>query len=101
MGLHLEQPFRCLYIGVTSGLSGRAWEHKTGVLEGFTKKYKINQLVYYEFFHDIESAISRENQLKGWSRAKKNRPRSEDESWMERSPASRYNVGPSARLAQP
>ncbi|HEV3273056.1 MAG TPA: GIY-YIG nuclease family protein, partial [Candidatus Methylacidiphilales bacterium] len=62
---------RRLYIGVTSDLHGRVWEHKNGILEGFTKKYKINQLVYYEFFHDIESAIEREKQLKGWSRAKK------------------------------
>jgi putative endonuclease len=62
---------RCLYIGVTSDLSGRVWEHKSGAFEGFTKKYKINQLVYHELFHDIESAIAREKQLKGWSRAKK------------------------------
>jgi len=44
---------------------------KTGVYEGFTKKYKINQLVYHELFHDIETAIAREKQLKGWTRAKK------------------------------
>jgi putative endonuclease len=62
---------RCVYIGVTSDLSRRVWEHKNGVFEGFTKKYKINQLVYHELFHDIESAIAREKQLKGWSRAKK------------------------------
>jgi len=62
---------RCLYIGVTSDLSGRVWEHKNGVYTGFTKMYKVNQLVYHEFFQDIESAIAREKQLKGWSRAKK------------------------------
>ena len=62
---------RCLYIGVTSDLHGRVWEHKSGALDGFTKKYKINQLVYHEFFSDIESAIAREKQLKVWSRAKK------------------------------
>jgi len=62
---------RCLYIGVTSDLSGRIWEHKNGVYAGFTKKYKLNQLAYHEFFHDIEIAIAREKQLKGWSRAKK------------------------------
>jgi putative endonuclease len=67
----LSSHSRCLYIGVTSDLHGRVWEHKNGVLEAFTKKYKISQLVYYEFFHDIESAIAREKQLKGWSRAKK------------------------------
>ena len=62
---------RCLYIGITSDLHGRVWEDKSGVLEGFTKIYKINQLVYYEFIHDIETAIAREKQLKGWTRAKK------------------------------
>ena len=62
---------RCLYIGVTSSLPGRVWEHKTGVYEGFSKKYKIHLLVYQEFFDDIVSAIAREKQLKGWSRAKK------------------------------
>ena len=62
---------RCLYIGVTSDLHGRVWEHKNGVLEGFSKKYKTHDLVYQEFLYDIESAIAREKQLKGWSRAKK------------------------------
>ena len=62
---------RCLYIGVTSSLHGRIWEHKTGVHEGFSKKYKTHNLVYQEFFDDIETAIAREKQLKGWSRAKK------------------------------
>jgi putative endonuclease len=47
------------------------WEHKNGSYQGFTKKYKIDRLVYREFFQDIESAIAREKQLKGWSRAKK------------------------------
>jgi len=62
---------RCLYIGVTSDLSGRLYEHKSGAFEGFTKKYRIDKLVYYEFFHDIEEAIAREKQLKGWRRSKK------------------------------
>ncbi len=62
---------RCLYIGVTIDLHGRVWEHKNGVYEGFSKKYKTHDLVYHEFFNDIESAIAREQQLKGWTRAKK------------------------------
>ena len=62
---------RRLYVGVTSDLSGRLWEHKSRAYEGFTKKYKLDQLVYFEFFQDIETAILREKQLKGWSRAKK------------------------------
>ena len=47
------------------------WEHKEGVLPGFTKTYKINQLVWYEDYPDMLSAILREKQLKGWTRAKK------------------------------
>jgi putative endonuclease len=61
----------CPYLGVTSDLSGCLWEHKNSIYPGFTKKYKIDQLVYREFLQDIESAIAREKQLKGWSRAKK------------------------------
>jgi putative endonuclease len=61
----------CLYVGVTSDLHGRVWEHKNGAYEGFSKKHKTHYLVYQEFFDDIELAIAREKQLKGWSRAKK------------------------------
>ena len=62
---------RCLYIGVTSDLLDRVQEHKNGVYKRFTLKYKVHQLVYHECFHDIETTIAREKQLKGWSRAKK------------------------------
>jgi putative endonuclease len=62
---------RCLYVGVTGDLHGRVWEHKNGVYEGFSKKYKTHYLVYQEFLDDIETAIAREKQLKGWSRARK------------------------------
>ncbi len=55
---------RCLYIGVTSDLHGRIWEHKNSVYPGITKTYKIDQLIYHEFFHDIESAIARRNSSK-------------------------------------
>ena len=58
-----------LYIGVTSNLIKRAWEHRNNVVEGFTKKYNVHQLVYYEQHEDIESAILREKRLKKWSRA--------------------------------
>ncbi|MCE0497038.1 MAG: GIY-YIG nuclease family protein [Methylacidiphilales bacterium] len=67
----LSSHSRRLYIGVTSNLENRVWEHKEGRIEGFTKTYKINQLVYYEVYPDMLSAIAREKQLKGWSRAKK------------------------------
>jgi putative endonuclease len=67
----MSSPFRRLYIGVTSDLHDRVWKHKSGVHEGFSKKDKTHHLVYQEFFDDIETAIAREKQLKGWSRAKK------------------------------
>ena len=57
-----------LYIGVTSNLPKRVWEHKNKVVKGFTEKYNINKLVYYELTDSIESAISREKQLKRWHR---------------------------------
>ena len=60
-----------LYIGVTSNLEKRIAEHKQGFFEGFSKKYNLNKLVYYEQTSDIVSAISREKQLKGWRREKK------------------------------
>jgi putative endonuclease len=67
----LSSHTRRLYIGVTSNVEGRVWDHKQGKIEGFTKVYKINQLVYYEVYPDMQSAIAREKQLKGWSRARK------------------------------
>lgn len=57
-----------LYIGVTSNLQKRVWEHKNKVVEGFTKKYNVDKLVYYELTDSIESAINREKQLKHWHR---------------------------------
>ncbi len=57
-----------LYVGVTNNLNRRIIEHKTGVNNGFTKKYGVSQLVYYESFHDINMAIRREKQLKNWKR---------------------------------
>jgi len=58
-----------IYIGVTSNLVKRVWEHKNNLIEGFTKKYFIHNLVYYETFEDIEEAIKREKQLKKWNRS--------------------------------
>jgi putative endonuclease len=60
-----------LYIGVTNDLVRRAHEHKTKCVEGFTTKYNLTQLVYYESGADIREAIAREKQLKGWRRSKK------------------------------
>jgi putative endonuclease len=57
-----------LYIGVTSDLIRRVWEHKNNLVEGFTKKYGVHQLVYFEFHDDMVSAITREKQIKKWNR---------------------------------
>lgn len=62
---------RTLYIGVTSNIRRRAWEHKEKLIEGFTKKYNIEELIYYEFYEDMPTAIEREKQLKRWSRKNK------------------------------
>jgi putative endonuclease len=58
-----------LYIGVTNDLQRRAWDHKNDLLEGFTKRYGVHRLVYYELHGDMVSAISREKQMKKWNRA--------------------------------
>ena len=60
-----------IYTGVTSDLQKRIYEHKEKMVEGFTKKYNVNRLVYYEAFDSIEDAISREKQIKAGSRKKK------------------------------
>ena len=62
---------RTLYTGVTDDLFHRALQHKKGEIEGFTKKYNINRLVYYETFKYIDKAIAREKQIKAWTRAKR------------------------------
>ena len=57
-----------LYIGVTNNLKRRVGEHKSGIVEGFTKKYILNRLVYFEIHNDINGAILREKRLKKWNR---------------------------------
>ena len=56
------------YIGVTGDLKKRIWEHKNKVIDGFTKKYNVDKLVYYELTEDVNSALNREKQLKLWHR---------------------------------
>jgi putative endonuclease len=58
-----------LYIGVTSDLVQRVWQHKNDEADGFTKKYGVHLLVYYELHDDMENAILREKRLKKWNRA--------------------------------
>jgi len=60
-----------LYTGVTSDLKKRIYKHKLKLLEGFTRKYNVDKLVYYEIYEDIHGAITREKQIKGGSRKKK------------------------------
>lgn len=60
-----------IYTGVTNDLKRRVYEHRMGMLEGFTRKYRVKKLVYYEIFDEIETAIMREKQIKAGSREKK------------------------------
>ena len=59
---------KTLYIGVTNDLTRRIYEHKNGIIKGFSKKYNLNKLVYFEDFYNIDDAIKREKQLKNWHR---------------------------------
>lgn len=60
-----------LYTGITSNIEKRVYEHKMKIIPGFTQKYNVNKLVYYEEFPDPESAIAAEKKIKGWKRTKK------------------------------
>src|SRR5271157_1323886 len=62
---------RRIYTGVTNNIERRVKQHKSGEIEGFTKRYKINRLVHYETFQYVRSAIRREKEIKGWDRAKR------------------------------
>ena len=63
---------KVIYIGVTNNLERRIFEHKSGEIAGFTQKYRVNKLVYFESYSDVNDAIAREKTLKGWVRSKKN-----------------------------
>ena len=67
----LSNEARTLYIGITNNLERRMYEHKNKLIDGFTKKYNLTKLVYYETTTEIRDAIAREKQLKGWLRIKK------------------------------
>jgi putative endonuclease len=62
---------KTLYVGVTNNLMRRVREQKTGIGSGFTAKYKLDRLVYFERFEDVRNAIEREKRIKGWLRIKK------------------------------
>ncbi|HEV2423380.1 MAG TPA: GIY-YIG nuclease family protein [Terriglobia bacterium] len=88
----LSSRFRVFYTGVTNNLERRILEHKRKLAPGFTQKYNVDRLVYFETSNDIRSAIQREKQIKGWLRSKKialivaNNPTWRDlsEGWFER-----------------
>lgn len=63
-----SKPYGTLYVGVTSNLIQRVFQHKEGLVDGFTKKYNVHQLVYYEVHLDIREAILREKRIKKWNR---------------------------------
>ncbi len=64
-----NRPNGTLYVGVTSNIARRVWEHREGVVEGFTKQYGLKRLVYVEAHEEIRAAIQREKTIKHWERA--------------------------------
>ena len=73
-----------LYIGVTNNLQRRLYEHKNHLVKGFTQKYSVHKLVYFETTGDVRVALEREKELKGWTRAKKNALVSKDNpNWLD------------------
>jgi len=80
----LTSKTKVLYVGMTDILQRRIYEHKLGLVEGFTKRYNVNKLVYYESQPDLKSAIKREKQLKNWHRQWKiNLIESKNEDWKD------------------
>ena len=67
----LTNDSRTLYVGVTNNLAKRVYEHREKLIDGFTKRYNIAQLVCYEETNDVKAAIAREKEIKGWTRQKK------------------------------
>jgi putative endonuclease len=64
---------KVIYIGMTNDLERRIYEHKNKIFEGFSKKYNLNKLVFYEYTNDVNAAILREKEIKKWRREKKNK----------------------------
>ena len=67
----MNSPTGTLYTGMTNDLQRRVHQHKNKLIEGFTKRYNVTRLAYYEEFGDVRAAIAREKQIKGWRRSKK------------------------------
>ena len=64
---------KVIYVGVTNNLIRRIYEHRNKLIDGFTKKYNLAKLVYYELYFDVNDALRREKEIKGWRREKKNK----------------------------
>ena len=80
----LTNKSKTLYIGVTNNLDRRIYEHKNKLIDGFTKKYNLDRLVYFEVFNNIEDALRREKQLKNWHRQwKMNLVESVNQEWKD------------------
>ena len=89
-----------LYTGVTNSLVRRVWQHQNSEIEGFTKTYKVNRLVYYGCFDDPQDAIAREEEIKGWRRDKKNAlVEKMNPKWTDLSPMLFQHFKPSSRAS--
>lgn len=79
-----DKPYGTLYVGVTNNLPRRMWEHQTGAYKGFSQKYGLKQLVYYEQYSSIDEAICREKNIKAWKREwKTNKIKEFNTSWRD------------------
>ena len=91
-----------LHTGITNSLMRRVWQHQSGEIEGFTKTYKVNRLVYYECFNDPRDAIAGEKEIKGWVRKKKNAlVETKNPRWTDLSPMLFQHFKPSSRALAP
>ncbi len=63
---------KVLYAGITNNLERRIYQHKNKLVKGFTERYNVNKLVYFDYTQDVNAAITKEKQIKGWTRKKKN-----------------------------
>ena len=89
-----------LYTGITNSLVRRVWQHQNGEMEGFTKSYKVNRLVYYECLDDPRGAIAREKEIKGWRREKKKAlVETKNPKWADLSPMLFKHFKPSSRAS--
>ena len=89
-----------LYTGITNSLMPRVSQHQNGEIEGFTKTYKVNLLVYYERYNDPRDAVAREKEIKGWRREKKNAlVETKNPKWADLSPILFQHFKPSSRTS--